>query len=111
MAESLARASFDPIRSLAAGSISGTYASVGTPTTKRVRGICFTNTTQGDMMFTDDITQDKVLVPAGSFKLWDIQANMNAQKDDAYVIQIGTQWSVKQIEAPVDGSVYIEMIS
>lgn len=106
----VARAYFDEIRSLAFGGISGTYAAVGTPLDFEARGICLTNLTQGDMMFTDDTTRDKIIVPSRSFKLWDIQANMNTQKDDKYVKNIGTQFYVKQVTAPVSGSVYIENI-
>ncbi len=106
----VARAYFDSIRTLAFGGISGTYAAVGTPLDQNSRGICFTNNTQGDVMFTDDVTKDKIFVAAGSFKLWDIQANMNAQFDDKYVLPIGTQFYVKQLTAPTSGAVYIETI-
>ena len=106
----VARAYFDSIRTLAFGGISGAYAAVGTPLDQNARGICFTNNTQGDVMFTDDVTKDKIFVAAGSFKLWDIQANMNAQFDDKYVLPIGTQFYVKQLTAPTSGAVYIETI-
>lgn len=106
----VARAFFDEIRTLAFGGISGAYAPVGNPLDFPVRGVCFTNQTQGDVYFTDDNTKDKIIVPAGSFKLWDIQANMNAQFDDKYVLPIGTQFYVKQITAPTSGAVYIEVI-
>jgi len=104
----VAVADFDDLRSLAFGGISGAYASVGTPTTKLTRCVCFINDTEGSMIFTNDVTKDKIFVKQGSFKLWDIQSNMNAQFDDKYVFPIGTQWSVKQLSAPVSGSVYIE---
>lgn len=106
----VARAFFDSIRTLGFAGISGTYAVVGTPLTEMARGVCFTNNTQGDMYFTDDNTKDKIFVAAGSFKLWDIQANINPQFDDKYVIPIATQFYVKQITAPVAGDVYIEVI-
>lgn len=106
----VARAFFDEIRTLAFGGISGTYASVGTAFTELVRGICITNNTEGDMLFTDDTTKDKIFVASQSFKLWDIQANINPQFDDKYVLPIGTQIYVKQITAPTSGSVYIECI-
>ncbi len=106
----VARAYFDEIRTLSSIGISAAYASVGTPLAFPVRGICFTNNTQGDMYFTDDVTKDKIFVASGSFKLWDIQSNINPQFDDKYVLPIGTQFSVKQITAPVAGSVYIEVI-
>ena len=103
-------ATFATIRSLAFADISGSYAAVGSATTKRGRGVCFTNDTEGSVMFTNDITCDKIFVKSGSFKLWDIQSNMNAQFDDKFVMPIGTQFYVKQLEAPVSGSVYIEIL-
>lgn len=110
MAISVARAFFDEIRSLAFGGISGSYAAVGTPLEHPARGVCFTNDTEGDMFFTDDTTKNKIFVKAGSFKLWDIQANINPELDDSYMLPIGTQFYVKQKTAPVSGSVYIENI-
>lgn len=106
----VARAFFDEIRTLGFAGISASYASVGTPLTEPARGVCFTNTTQGYMYFTDDVTKNKIIVAPGSFKLWDIQANINPQFDDKYVLPIGTQFSVKQITAPVSGDVYIEVL-
>lgn len=106
----VARAFFDTIRTLGFAGISGTYAVVGSALTVNTRGVCFTNNTQGDMYFTDDNTKDKIFVAAGSFKLWDLQANINPQFDDKYVLPIGTQFYVKQITAPVSGDVYIEVI-
>ncbi len=106
----VARAFFDEIRTLGFAGISGTYAAVGDPLEFNARGICFTNNTQGDMFFTDDTTEDKIFVKASSFKLWDLQANINPQFDDKYVLPIGTQFYVKQITAPVGGDVYIEVI-
>jgi len=46
---------------------------------------------------------------AGSFRLYDLQANIN-KKDDKFVLEVGTQFSVKQITAPVSGNVYVECI-
>lgn len=106
----VARAHFDQVRTLAFGGISGTYASVGTPSDNPIRGVCFTNDTQGSVYFTDDVTQDKIFVKAGAFKLWDVQSNINPQFDDKFVLPIGTQFSVKQIAAPVSGSVYVEIL-
>ena len=103
-------ANFDPLRSLAFGSISGSYAAVGSPSTKRIRGLCFTNDTEGSMLFTNDITKDQLFVKSNSFKLWDVEANINDSNDDRYVFPIGTQFYVKQLAAPVSGKVYIEFL-
>lgn len=106
----VARAFFDEIRTLAFGGISGTYAFVGTASAYAIRGVCFTNDTQGSVMFTDDVTKDKIFVKSGGFKLWDIQSNINPQFDDKFVLPIGTRFSVKQLAAPVSGSVYVEFL-
>lgn len=104
------KASFEPLRTLAFGGISGSYAAVGTPTTHRVRAFCITNNTQGDMIFSldDSVPEGQMFIAKGSYKLYDVQANMNAQFDDAYVLPIGTQFYVKQVTAPTSGDVWVE---
>ena len=104
------RAFFEPIKSLAFGGISAAYASVGTPTTHPVRVFKISNNTQGDMFFTTNTAQDEMFLAAGSFTLYDVQANINPRTDDSYVFETGTQFSVKQITAPVSGTVYVEVI-
>ncbi len=106
-----ARAFFEEIRTLGFGGISGNYASVGAATTREVRIFKISNNTAGDMYFTTDaITpKDQMFLAAGSFTLYDIQAN-SAPSDDQFSFPVGTQFSVKQITAPVSGAVYIEII-
>lgn len=103
---------FDTLRSLAFGSISGTYAAVGSAATVNPRIICITNKTQGDMIFSVDNTNadGNLFVAAGSFKLFDLTTNEVQGKDDSFVIAKGTQWYVKQVTAPVSGAVYIEYL-
>lgn len=112
MAAGQSRAFFEPLRSLASGSISGTYAAIGSPTDHMIRAFCITNDTQGDMIFSTDSTvaAGQMFVAAGSYKLYDVQSNMNSQFDDKYVLPIGTQFYVKQVTAPVSGDVYVECL-
>lgn len=100
----------DTLRSLAFGSISGSYAAVGTALTVRAKIICITNNTEGDMIFSTDGSTDHLYVPAGSFKLFDVSTNYRAVNQDECVFPIGTQFYVKQDTAPVSGSVYIEIL-
>lgn len=104
------RAQLEPLRSLAFGSISASYAAVGTPLANPCRLICFTNNTEGNMFFTRDGTTDHLFVAAGSFKLFDISTNHRAVNQDDLVFETGTQWSVRQSTAPTSGSVYIEAL-
>jgi hypothetical protein len=103
---------FDTLRTLASGSISGTYAAVGSPIAFNSRIICFTNLTQGIMIFSTDSSNatGQIIVPAGSFKLLDLTANIVPGKDDNFTIAVGTQFYVKQSTAPTSGAVYIESV-
>lgn len=104
------RANLEALRSLAFGSISGSYANVGTATTNPTRIICITNDTEGNMFFSRNGSTDEIFVAAGSFKLFDLTSNARPVNQSDLVFETGTQWSVKQDEAPVSGSVYIEVI-
>lgn len=108
----MARANFEPLRTLAFGSISGNYAAVGTPTENPVRLVCLSNDTEGNVVFSrnQDIAAGEIFVAAGGFKLFDIQSNINPDKEDRYVLDQFTQFYVKQLEAPVSGAVYIEVL-
>lgn len=112
MAAGVSRAHFDSMRTLGFAGISAVYAAVGTPLTEMVRAFCITNNTQGDLIFSLDNTDaaGNMFVAAGSYKLYDIQANMNAQFDDKYVLAVGEQFYVKQSTAPVSGDVWIECL-
>ena len=103
---------FDTLRSLAFGGISAVYAAVGSALTVEPRIMCITNKTQGDMIFSisSSNADGNLFVAAGSFKLFDLTANLVPGKDDNFVIAKGTQFYVKQVTAPVSGSVYLEFI-
>lgn len=108
----VALAGFDDLRTLAAAGISASYATVGVPATYRIRSFCITNNTQGDLIFSLDntVAAGQMFVAAGSYKLYDVQSNMNAQFDDSFVLPVGTQFFVKQNTAPVDGDIWIEIL-
>ena len=106
----VAKALFDELRSLGFGSISGSYANVGSATTAPCRAFAISNGTDGDMIFSDDGgTTDKFFVGAGAYKVWDVEANAS-QADDKFVLEVGTQFAVKQVTAPTSGSVYVEVL-
>ena len=105
-----ARAYFEPIKTLAFGGISGAYASVGSASSYEIRVFCISNNTNGDLYFTTDTTRDEMFLAAGSFRLYDVQSDMNPHADDKFVFAKGTQFSVKHITAPTSGSVYVEIM-
>lgn len=100
---------FNNLQSLSNGSISGAYVAVGIPFSMPVTIICFTNNTDGDMFFSDDGVNDKLFLPAKSFKLLDISTNKPTRQPVGCIRQ-GTQFYVRQSSAPTTGSVYIESI-
>ena len=112
MANGLSKAEFEPLRTLSNGGISASYAAIGTPTTHYIRAFCITNNTAGDMIFSIDntVAAGQMFVARGSYKLYDVQSNMNQRADDKYVLPIGTIFYVKQSTAPVSGDVYVECL-
>jgi len=108
----MAVAHFDPLRSLAFGGISGTYADLGPPLDTNSRLFKITNATNGDILVSLDGATDNMFVPAGSFTLYDLSTNSPPiAVTDNLVLAIGTQFSVKQSTAPSSGAVYLESIS
>lgn len=112
VAAGTSRAYFEPMRTLGFAGISGTYAPVGAPMGHQIRCFCITNNTQGDMIFSVDntVAAGHMFVAKGSYKLYDVQSNMNSQFDDKYVLPANTQFYVKQVTAPTSGDIYIEAL-
>jgi hypothetical protein len=106
------KAAVDALRTLGFASIAGTYTAVGGPFDYQARIICFTNTSTVDVFFSMNPTiQDELIVPAGSFKLFDITMNHRPVNMDDFCFSIGTQWYVRYASgAPTSGSVYIEVV-
>lgn len=99
----------DTLRSVAFGSITGSYAVLGAALTHLWRIFKITNTTNADMLISFDGTTDNVIVPAASFTLYDISTNSPPVNElDNFVVGKGTQLYVKYVSAPTSGSVYVE---
>lgn len=104
------RVSFDAVRELDFGDISGTYAAVGTPFSDHVRLIDFNNGTDQDLYISFDGTTNHLRISANSFKLFDLSANKI--RDDGLFIASGTQIYVKEVSASVNsGSFWVEVMS
>lgn len=102
-------ATFDGLRSLANGSISASYAAVGTKLAYPARLLVITNGTNADVLISTDGSSDMLYLAQNSFKLFDLGTN-RLNVDQMFVIPAGTQFYVKQVSAPSSGSVYIEVI-
>ena len=98
--------SIDPLRSLAFGSITNSYAKVGTALVEPVRLIAFDNPTDGDMLVSTDGSTDMLFLAAGTFKLFDLTTN-KLSIDTQWVFNVGTQFYVKYSSAPSKSAFYI----
>lgn len=95
----------EPVQSIGFGSISGSYAVVGTNINPS-RIIIFDNQTDGNMMISFDGVTDHLPVAANGFVLLDITANKTGAVQGFY-IAANTTFYVKQISAPTTGNFYI----
>ena len=100
---------FDTLRSLAFGSISASYAAVGTVLLYPARLIVFTNQTNGDLFVSTDGSTNMLFLAANTFKLFDLSTN-RLNVDQMFVLPAGTQFYTKQSTAPTSGALYIEIL-
>lgn len=109
---SAAKVKFDSLRSIGFASISAAYAAIGSALTVNGRIMIITNKTQGDMIISDDSADSsgKIFIPAGVSRVYDFETNMKQNRDDSFELAKGTQFYVKQVTAPVSGSVYLEFV-
>lgn len=107
----MAAVQFDTIRSIAAGSLSGSYATVGSALAHNWRIVKFTNNTDGDLLLSTDGTTNMIFVPAGSFTLYDLSTNAPpVMVSDCLELALGTQFYAKTSTAATTGSLWIEGI-
>lgn len=103
------RVAFEAVRELAFGSISGTYAAVGSPLTDNTRLIVMNSSCDQDIYVSLDGSTNHFRLPKNSFKLLDLSANK--VRDDGLFISSGTQIYVKIVSASVtEGSFWVEVM-
>ena len=103
------RVTFDALRELAFGSISGTFTSVGTPLGDFVRLMSLNNGMDQDIYVSFDGVTDHLRMSTNSFKLFDISANKI--RDDGLFLAIGTQVYVREVSASVaSGDFWVEIM-
>lgn len=100
----------DQLRIEPFGSVMGTYAAFGPAFAHTMRMVRFVNTTDADMLISFDTVNDNIILPAGSFVLYDCTTNRE-ESLTFFVFQIGTQAYLKYASgAPTKGSVYLECV-
>lgn len=108
MAVSL-KANIDTLRSVAFGSITNTYAALGTPLGHQTRIIHFINDTDAGVFISTDGTNNMLYIPAGSFILYDLTTNRESAAS-TFVFAVGTQFYIKYNTAPSKNSFYIACV-
>jgi hypothetical protein len=94
----------EPIRSIAFGSISGTYMGIGTAVDNPILQFYIVNTTDANLMFSIDGVTDHFVIAASSFFLDDVSSNKGL--GGGLYLSEGTRLYVKEIGTPTTGSVY-----
>lgn len=103
------RADFDVLRELAFGSISGTYAAIGSALTVHGRIIKVTNGTNVPLYISTDGVNDHDKIPANGFALYDFSSNKI--RDDGLFIPIGTIFYTKEDTAsPTTGGIWVSVV-
>lgn len=104
------RIRYEPLRSLAFGGISGSYAAVGTIFANPVRILKITNLTDADLLISFDGVTDRDIIPASTIEVLDYgsnKADTGGQLDQS----VGDRVYVKQASgAATGGSVYVTVI-
>jgi len=102
------RAQLDTLRQVAFGSITNSYATLGGTLTDHARIIRFSNSTDVDILISDDGVNDKIRLAANSFALIDFSTNKI--RDDGLFVSVGTQFYIKYASgAPTRGAAWIEV--
>ena len=104
------RIRYEPLRSLAFGGISGSYAGVGTAFVNPVRILEIANNTDADLFISFDGIVDRDFIAAKTGKVLDYgtnRANTGGQLDQA----MGDRVYVRQVSgAATGGAVYVTVI-
>jgi len=103
------RVQFNPIGTVAFGSITGSYTALGAPMPGHARIIRFSNDTNEDVLISADGVTDNLRLAANSFVLFDFSTNRI--QDDGLFVEKGVQFYVKYVLAPGSGAVWIEVIT
>jgi hypothetical protein len=103
------RATFDALRSVAAGSITSSFVALGSELPVPAVCLTFKNNTNGDVIVSTDGVNDMLYLPTNSFNVYDIRTN--GPYDTDFMFPQGTQFYVTQgTNIPSTGSFYIEAV-
>lgn len=102
------RAAFEAVREIASGSITASYAALGSVLTDHARIIRFVNSTDKDMYISTDGSTNMLRIATNSYLILDFSANK--VRDDGLFIPLGTQFYIKYQAAPGSGNFWCEVV-
>lgn len=104
------RLRYDTLRSIAFGSVTSSYAAVGSAFTHAVRVLNIDNLTDANILVSFDGTNNHTVIPSGSGKVFDYATNRVGPVDQLEQA-VGTQVYVKRESgAPTGGNVYVTVL-
>lgn len=103
------RLAAETLRTLAFGSISGTYAGIGTSFVNPCRILLVQNLTNNTLVFSFDGVNDHFVLPSNGFVLIDVESNKTTT-GGALNLPTGTRVYVKEIGTPTTGAVYVSTL-
>ena len=102
-------AKFDTLRSVAFGSLTTSYAILGSVLPSPAVAVAFKNNTNGIVLVSFDGINDMLVYPGLSYGVYDIRTNAPSTVD--YLLSKGTPIMVKYSgSAPTSGSFYAEVL-
>lgn len=99
----VSRIKIENLRSVAFGSITANYTAIGDPFSHPITKINLFNGTDEILLFSDDGTNNKIILPGGAFILLDI----TLEGEESDYASKGDSWYVKRSGIPTSGSVYL----
>lgn len=99
---------WENLRSLAYGSMAGTYTGIGTPLANPARLIALYNSTDQDLFLSTDGINDKIVIPSRSQRLYDIASNKSVQGGCLFLAAGQRMYVRYPGSAPTLGSIYFE---
>lgn len=99
---------WENLRGILFSDLSGVYSPIGTPLDNPARLIKIVNTTDVNVFISTNGTDDKDIVPAHGFFLYDIATNKTEQS--CLFLDQGSTLYVRSDDVPTLGSVYLVSI-
>lgn len=103
------RAGFETLRTVASSGMTGSYLVFGAPLSNGALLVKIQNNSTKDVTISDDGTNDKDIIPAGAFTLYDFGSDgQSSDNSERLCVAGGTQFWLKSSAGT--GSVYMTVI-